>query len=54
MALGSAAFVVSTEKDIKQNLMQNITRIKMMRCFGKHHWLTDFYKDKRACHLQQL
>ena len=54
MALDSFAFVVSAEKDIKQNLMQNLTRIKMMRCFGKHHWLKDFCKDKRACHLQQL
>ena len=26
----------------------------MMRCFLKHHWLTDFCKDKQACRFQEL
>lgn len=44
--------VVALLLEILQNLKQNLTEIKMMRCFLKHHWLTDYRYDKQACQLQ--
>ena len=48
-------FQSETEKEIIQNLKQNLTEIiKMMRCLRNIYWLPDFCKDKQACRLPKL